>query len=116
MIIVYLSIAVIVGALIYLGVTAFKTFKDAKPALNKLQETAARLQAKTEGIKQETNKLTANQQMLVSDIEHKKKAFTQVVETAKQTPKPFIYIWKLALAKVKAPRRYTRARRLNPTK
>lgn len=86
MIIVYISIAVIVASLAYLGFVAFKTFKAAKPQIESLQATATRVQAKTNAIKHETDKLTVHQQQLKSDFEEKKKAVNTVVFSVKQTP------------------------------
>ncbi|PLR96935.1 DUF948 domain-containing protein [Bacillus sp. T33-2] len=87
MIIVYLSLALIAASIGYLGYYAFKTLKAAKPAMDSLSETAARVQAKTATLKVETDKLTENQQQLMSDIEQKKQAFTQTIDKVKQTPK-----------------------------
>lgn len=89
MVIVYISLAVIVGSLGYLGFVAFKTFKEAKPSIENLQETAARMQIKTDAIKKETDKLAANQQHIMTDIEYKKTAVNSVVSSAKQTPVAF---------------------------
>jgi len=89
MIIVYISIAVIVASLAYLGFVAFKTFKAAKPKIESLQETASRVQVKTNAIKHETDKLTIHQQQLMTDFEEKKKAVNTVVFSVKQTPVVF---------------------------
>jgi uncharacterized protein YoxC len=89
MIIVYISIAVIVASLAYLGFVAFKTFKAAKPKIESLQETATRVQVKTNAIKHETDKLTIHQQQLMTDFEEKKKAVNTVVFSVKQTPVVF---------------------------
>lgn len=89
MILVYISIAVIVASLAYLGFVAFKTFKAAKPSIESLQETATRMQVKTNAIKHETDKLTIHQQQLMSDFEEKKKAVNTVVFSVKQTPVVF---------------------------
>jgi uncharacterized protein YoxC len=86
MIIVYISIAVIVASLAYLGFAAFKTFKAAKPKIESLQETATRVQAKTNAVKHETDKLTIHQQQLMTDFEEKKKAVNTVIFSVKQTP------------------------------
>lgn len=89
MIIVYISIAVIVASLAYLGFVAFKTFKAAKPKIESLQETATRVQVKTNAIKHETDKLTIHQQQLMTDFEEKKKVVNTVVFSVKQTPVVF---------------------------
>jgi uncharacterized protein YoxC len=86
MTIVYISIALVVCALIYLGTSAFRTFKKAQPALQDLQETANRIQKQTEGIQTETTKLTATQQKIMSDVEYKKQTVQTTIEIAKETP------------------------------
>jgi uncharacterized protein YoxC len=89
MVIVYISLAVIFGSLGYLGFVVFKTLKAAKPSIENLQNTAARVQLKSDAIKQETDKLAANQQQLMTDIEYKKAAVDTVVSSVKQTPVAF---------------------------
>jgi uncharacterized protein YoxC len=89
MIIVYISIAVTVAALAYLGYVAFKTYKDAKPTIESLQETATRVQAKTNAIKEETDSLKFKQEKLMTDFDKKKKAVDTVVFSVKQTPVQF---------------------------
>ncbi|OHR70462.1 hypothetical protein HMPREF3291_07065 [Bacillus sp. HMSC76G11] len=86
MAIVYISIALVVCALIYLGVSAFRTFKKAQPALQDLQETANRIQKQTEGIQTETTKLSATQEKIMSDVEYKKQTVQTTIEIAKETP------------------------------
>lgn len=89
MVIVYISIAVIIASLAYLGFVAFKTFKAAKPTIESLRQTATRVQAKTNAIKEETDQLTVHQQQLMTDFEQKKKAVNTVVSSVKQTPVVF---------------------------
>ncbi|CAM3850917.1 DUF948 domain-containing protein [Mesobacillus zeae] len=89
MIIVYLSIALIIGSLGYLGYTAFKIFKKSKPSLKVLNELSTRMQVKADTIKTETDKLTQNQQQLITDISQKKRAINTTVTAAKQTPVMF---------------------------
>ena len=89
MIIVYISIAVIIAALAYLGYVAYKTYKDAKPTIDSLQETATRVQTKTNAIKEETDSLKFKQQKLMTDFDKKKKAVNTVVFSVKQTPVEF---------------------------
>ncbi len=89
MIIVYISIAVIVAALGYLGYVVYKTYKDAKPTIDSLQETATRVQNKTNAIKEETESLKFKQQKLMTDFDKKKKAVNTVVFSVKQTPVEF---------------------------
>ncbi|MFS0636446.1 DUF948 domain-containing protein [Mesobacillus foraminis] len=89
MIIVYLSLAVIIGSLAYLGFAVFKTIKASKPAMDSLNETAQRMQVKADTIKTETDKLKDNQQEIMADIEDKKKAVNSAVFAVKQTPVMF---------------------------
>ncbi|MCM3573547.1 DUF948 domain-containing protein [Mesobacillus subterraneus] len=89
MIIVYISIAVIVAALGYLGYVVYKTYKDAKPTIDSLQETATRVQNKTNAIKEETESLKFKQQKLMTEFDKKKKAVNTVVFSVKQTPVEF---------------------------
>lgn len=93
MIIVYLSIALAVGSLIYLAFSAVKTFKDTKPVMNRITKTTAMIQAKTEQVKTETDKLTLTQQEITSDVQYKKDAVQGTIETVKQTPQRFKEVW-----------------------
>ena len=69
MIIVWISIIIIVGSLVYLGISAFQTFKDTKPTITEIQATITRIQQQTDSVKFETNRLTETQQAILSDIE-----------------------------------------------
>ncbi|WP_071458724.1 hypothetical protein [Bacillus massilinigeriensis] len=89
MIIVYLSLALIVGSLGYLGYTAFQVYKKAKPSLHVLNELSTRMAVKTDTIKTETDKLTANQQKLAADFSKKKRAVNTVIFSVKQTASVF---------------------------
>lgn len=89
MVIVYISLAIIVASLGYLGYVAYKTYKDAKPTIDSLQETATRVQNKTNAIKEETDSLKFKQQKLMTDFNKKKKAVNTVVFSVKQTPVEF---------------------------
>ena len=84
MIIVWVSIAIIVGSLVYLGISAFQTFKDTKPTITEIQATVTRIQQQTDTIKQETNRLTATQQAIMSDMEYKKSAVNYPINQAKR--------------------------------
>ena len=93
MIIVYLSIGLFVISLTYLGITAFKIFKDMKPDLKRVQETKAPIQQKEDTIKMEINKLTQTQKEIQADIDQKKQTINEIVESAKQTPKLLKQVW-----------------------
>ncbi|WP_059170348.1 DUF948 domain-containing protein [Bacillus sp. FJAT-27445] len=83
--IVYMSIAVILLSLAYLGYFAFKTFKEAKPAINRLNETVARVQRQADTLKVESSKLADSQHEITADIEYKKQAVSYTVDSAKST-------------------------------
>ena len=74
MIIVWISVAIIVGSLIYLAITSFQTFKETKPTITEIQATVTRIQQQTNTIKHETNRHTETQQAIMSDEEYKKSA------------------------------------------
>lgn len=83
--IVYLSIAAIIVSLAYLGFIAFKTFKATKPAINRLNETVARVQQKADTLKVESDALTKSQQEIMADIDYKKEAVSFTTDAAKDT-------------------------------
>ena len=95
MIIVYFSLALVVGAIVYFSVSVFKTYKAAKPTIESLNQTAERMQVKADTLKVETNKLKDNQQELVADFEDKKKAVNSTVFAIKQTPVIFKQLLKV---------------------
>ncbi|WP_180954099.1 DUF948 domain-containing protein [Bacillus sp. M6-12] len=99
MIIVYLSILIVVGSLVYLAISAVKTFKATKPILQDVTDTTARIQAKTDSIMQEKDRLLQNQQQITEDIQQKKDVVMGAVEKAKETPKPLKQFWKEAKRK-----------------
>ena len=84
MIIVWISVAIIVGSLVYLGISAFQTLKDTKPTITEIQGTVTRIQQQTDSIKHETNRLTETQQAIMSDIEYKKSAVNYPINQAKR--------------------------------
>ncbi|MDM5210337.1 DUF948 domain-containing protein [Peribacillus sp. NJ4] len=93
MVIVYISLALFIGSIIYLAFFAFKTFKDSKPTIDNVTETVTRIQAKTEQIKSNTDQLAMTQQGITEDVQYKKEAVQYTVDAAKQTPEPFKNIW-----------------------
>ncbi|MGE7216296.1 DUF948 domain-containing protein [Priestia koreensis] len=93
MIIVYISIAVIVFAIIYLGIVAVKSLKELKPTLNHLNETSARMQAKVDAIKNETNQLSVTTSKIQQDVAYKKETFQGIITSSKETPKLMKKIW-----------------------
>ncbi|MEY8734949.1 DUF948 domain-containing protein [Peribacillus frigoritolerans] len=93
MIIVYISLALFIGSIIYLALFAFKTFKDSKPTIENVTQTVTRIQAKTDQIKSETDQLAMTQQGITEDVEYKKEAVQYTVKAAKEIPEPFKNIW-----------------------
>ncbi|MGE7761705.1 DUF948 domain-containing protein [Peribacillus sp. NPDC097895] len=93
MIIVYISLALFIGSIIYLAFFAFKTFKESKPTIENVTETVTRIQAKTNQIKSETDQLAMTQHGITEDVQYKKEAVQYTVDAAKQTPEPFKHIW-----------------------
>lgn len=75
MIIVYISLALFIGSIIYLAFFAFKTFKDSKPTIENVTETVTRIQAKTDQIKSETDQLAMTQQEINEDVQYKKRPY-----------------------------------------
>jgi uncharacterized protein YoxC len=94
MIIVWISIAVIVGSLLYLGISSFRTFKEAKPTINEIQATVTRIQQQTDSIKHETERLTERQQAIMNDVEYKKSAINYPVNQAKMVIPSAKRLWK----------------------
>ena len=99
MIIVYLSIAVVIAALVYLAAAAVKTFKDMKPALERMNEISVRIQGKMDLIKEETNQLNAVQKEITEDIEFKKESVQYTVDTVKAVPESCKQIWQAVRGK-----------------
>ncbi|HEX7066396.1 MAG TPA: DUF948 domain-containing protein [Bacillales bacterium] len=79
MVIVYLSIALAIVALIYLGISAFRTFKGIQPAIQSMSSTAADLQERMEGVKKESDQLKQKTGALQKDIQKKKQVVLDVV-------------------------------------
>ncbi|MGE7183828.1 DUF948 domain-containing protein [Peribacillus sp. NPDC006672] len=93
MVIVYISLALFIGSIIYFAFFAFKTFKESKPTIESVAETVSRIQAKTDQIKSETDQLAMTQLEITEDVQYKKEAVLYTVDAAKKTPEPFKNIW-----------------------
>ncbi|QHA90562.1 DUF948 domain-containing protein [Bacillus sp. N1-1] len=89
MVIVYISIAIVVLSIIYLGYIAVKNMKETKKSLTALSETAARFQDKVDRINDETSKLTTTTASISEGIQTKKETVQGVIQTAKSSPEPF---------------------------
>ena len=87
MIIVYISIAIVVLSLIYLGYIAVQNSKETKKSLNNLSETAARFQEKVDKINNETTQLTETTSSISASIQTKKESVEGVIKEAKASPR-----------------------------
>ncbi|HEU5138763.1 MAG TPA: DUF948 domain-containing protein [Bacillales bacterium] len=96
MIIVYLSITLAIVALIYLGISAFRTFKGIQPAMQSMSSTAADLQEKMEGIKKETDQLKRKTGGFQQDIQENKQAVLDVIDNVKWSGEEIKSLWKWA--------------------
>lgn len=82
----WISLAIVIGALVYLGISGFSTYKSMKPKIDHLQAVSERLKTKQQAIQVETEKLKATQENIKQDIEEKKEAVLFTVDAAKRTP------------------------------
>ncbi|KKB42613.1 DUF948 domain-containing protein [Bacillus thermotolerans] len=82
----WISLAIVVGALIYLGISGFSTYKSMKPKIDELKAASERMKEKQAAIKSETDQLKEKQQRIKEDIDQKKEKIMYTVEEAKQTP------------------------------
>lgn len=89
MIIVYISIAIVVLSLVYLGYIAVNSLKETKKSVTDLSETAARFQEKVDKINNETTQLSETTSTISNGIQTKKETVQSVIETAKASPEPF---------------------------
>lgn len=94
----WLSLAIVVGALIFLGISAFKTFKSMKPKMDHLKTAQQRIQTETDKIKTETDELKVHQEHIMADVDHAKQAVTLTVNEAKQLPQNAKFLAKTAAA------------------
>ncbi|XXM72560.1 DUF948 domain-containing protein [Lysinibacillus sphaericus] len=84
---IYLSIAIVAVALILLAVSAMKTFKETKPAIDSINQTVSNIQADMNRVTAETEQLQTTQGEIQSDIQMKKSSIMYTVNEAKRTPK-----------------------------
>ncbi|WP_282137714.1 DUF948 domain-containing protein [Rossellomorea aquimaris] len=84
--IVYASIALIVVAIVMLGVALMKTMKTTRPVINKMNQTVANIQTRMDKISSEANLLQETQGEIQGDIEYKKTTITNTVQEVKRTP------------------------------
>lgn len=96
MIIVYLSIALAVLAIIYLIVSGIRTFKAMKPSLQSVSGTAAKIQDQVEGVQKELNGLKEKTEDFKHEIAEKKLLVQGVITDVKWTGEEFKSLWKWA--------------------
>ncbi|MBP1080297.1 MULTISPECIES: DUF948 domain-containing protein [Bacillus] len=83
MTIVYVSAALIIISLVYLGVSGVKAKKEINTSLNKVQASVGQLQNNIEEIKNEANRLSDAQQKIQLDINLKKEKVNDTVDACK---------------------------------
>lgn len=93
MIIVWISVALIIASLVFLGITAVRTMKEAKPVVTKMNATITRIKQQTDTIKMQTDHLTATQARMSEDMEYKKNAINYPVNEAKQIVPRLKTLW-----------------------
>ena len=98
MVIVYLSIALAVVALIYLGVSAFRTFKAIQPTMKAMSDTAAKLRKKIEGMKKETDHLKDKADKFQHDFKEKKRIIQDTMTNIKWSGEEMKSLWHWARA------------------
>ncbi|MGM0854129.1 MAG: DUF948 domain-containing protein [Bacillota bacterium] len=84
--IVYASIALIVVAIVMLGVALMKTVKTTRPVIKEMNQTVANIQTRMDKISSEANQLQETQGEIQGDIEYKKTTITNTVQEFKRTP------------------------------
>jgi uncharacterized protein YoxC len=84
--ILYASLILFIGVLIYLDRVAVKTYRSARPKVEHIQGTIKRVKEQTDLIKAEAIKLSENQRQMLEELEHTRKSLETAVTTAKQTP------------------------------
>ncbi|HET7581102.1 MAG TPA: DUF948 domain-containing protein [Bacillales bacterium] len=97
MIIVYLSLALAVLAIIYLIVSALRTFKTMKPSLESVSSTTAKIQDHVEGVQEELNGLTEKAGDFQQNVAEKKLLVQDVIMNVKWTGEEFKSLWKWAI-------------------
>lgn len=84
--IVYASMALIVIAIVMLGVELMKTMKTTRPIINEMNQTVANIQIRMDKISSEAKVLQETQVEIQGDIEYKKTTITNTVQEVKRTP------------------------------
>ncbi|MBX9971798.1 DUF948 domain-containing protein [Cytobacillus firmus] len=97
MFIVYASLILIAASLIFLGIYAFKAYKDSKPAIKKLTAISTVMQLKADQLKNGVDELTATQKVIQRDINYKKQTFNNTISAVKETPKKIKKWWNIKI-------------------
>lgn len=85
MVIVYLSIAVVIAAFIFLAIFGFRLSKQMQPTTRKVADTSGRLQQRVDDINKEKEKLTSRIEVIKNDVDYKKGAVKGVISQSKGT-------------------------------
>ncbi|OKL36060.1 hypothetical protein [Domibacillus mangrovi] len=97
----WISLAIVIGALIYFGISSFSTFKSMKPKIEQLKAAQTRIQTETEKIKSETDDLKVHQEHLMADVDHAKQAVALTINETKQIPENAKFLAKTAVDSTK---------------
>ncbi|WP_175989420.1 DUF948 domain-containing protein [Bacillus sp. Marseille-Q1617] len=84
--IVYISIAIVIAALIMLVTSILKTLKTTRPIINSINQTVDNMQTNVNRVTAETDQLQTIQGEIQEDIQMKKSSIMYTVEEAKRTP------------------------------
>ncbi|MCK6256626.1 DUF948 domain-containing protein [Fictibacillus sp. KIGAM418] len=84
MAIIYISIAVVVAALVFLGVHAVKLMKSSRQTMESLNRTTQLMQAEMNDVTNQTALLNEKTEYLKYDIYNKKQSIKSVGDSAKE--------------------------------
>jgi uncharacterized protein YoxC len=84
--ILYASLILFIGVLIFLDRVAVKTYRSARPKVEHIQGTIKRMQEQTDLIKTEAIKLSEYQRQMLEKIEDTRNSLETAATAAKQTP------------------------------
>ena len=101
----WISLAIVVAALIFLAISAVKTFKSIKPKMDHLKTVQRRIQTDTNNIKSETDELNVHKEHIMADVDHAKQAVTLTVNETKQLPQNAKFLVKTAVDSTKQKKR-----------
>lgn len=97
--ILYASLILFIGVLIFLDRVAVKTYRSARPKVEHIQGTIKRVKAQTELIKAEAIKLSENQRQMLEELEQIKKSLETAAASAKQTPEALKELFSAVIAR-----------------